>query len=900
MNRQILYCAELFLLLFCLGTSPFAQAQYTAPNLNMPASGSTLTGASQDFSWSENSIDVRGWWLYVGTSSGGTQIYNSHLLDANITSIAVDGLPTDGSTIHSRLWYRTSNTGASWEFIDRQFTAHTTSRPSLVSPAHGSQLIGEVQSFEWTDNQVAVNGWWLYVGTTAGNRQLYNSGFIDPSINLKDVRGIPLDGAEVYVRLWYRTSQSSAWQYRDYVFTAESVLKPSLTLPAGGETLVSASQLYAWSERDTSVMEWWLYVGTSPGGHQLHDSRSLGNNTSTLVANLPADGSQIYNRLWYRTASGWSYTDTGNTSHTDTTTGPQLSALHRSGQTFLTWQEPDSQTGYHVYRHNQPITSANLAAASRLTSRWGPLGADTSRHRYPTSATPDNLIIADLATPLSDTTGLFVHTIQSGEAGSAYYAVTAVDNGVEENTVLAASALVIEAVSSPAPVLAVSVNGGSGRVYTQFMDYANWNPTLAGYAYNYSVALPANYDTNRAYPLQVSLHAYNGRYRLEPEAQFGWDVIQVFPDDPGSGTNGGIHTWWFGFAADHNFINDAGLNPATGSVVNFTEQRVLRAVDDVIVNTDFSVDTNLVYAYGHSMGASGALSLGIRYGNVISGIYASQPMTDYRSSPTFQDEFRSIWGNPATNLLVEYGGPRASHLQQYGVGGASATGVWDWMDHNSQLVRRRGEDIAFMIVDHGKADTTIDWNSQGTQIRQALTDANVGFAGVSKADATHSWMAFEGAYPLRRMFGFGFNDEFPWRYPLGMSFIGVQNASDSGAALPGASGNDLYNQTIEWSTPSNDFNLSFDTSIAETATRYDVSLRSTATGGLSQTADITPRRTQLFMPAPGTACGWQVFDLSDNTTLIDQGGLTVDTDGLATANSVLILPGSGSRLVVDC
>lgn len=398
------------------------------------------------------------------------------------------------------------------------------------------------------------------------------------------------------------------------------------------------------------MLEWWLYVGTSPGGHQLHDSHSLGMSTSTQVASLPADGSRIYNRLWYRTNSGWSYIDTQNTSYTDTTAG-QLVAVHRSGQTFLTWPETGAQTEYHIYRHNLPITSANLATAERLTSQWGPVGADTSRHRFPAGAAPINLIISDLAAPLSDATGLFVHTTQSGEAGDAYYAVTAVDSGVEASTILATSLRVTESISTPEPVLAVSVNGGRGRVYTQFMDYANWNPTLAGYAFNYSVALPANYDSSQSYPLQINLHAYNRRYRLESQAEYGWQVIQLFPDDPGHGTNGGIHTWWYGFAAEHDFIADAGLNPVTGTIVNFTEQRVLQAVDEVITNADFNVDADLIHAYGHSMGASGALSLGVRYGNVIASIYASQPMTDFEADVSFKSEFQSVWGNPATGLF---------------------------------------------------------------------------------------------------------------------------------------------------------------------------------------------------------------------------------------------------------
>ena len=49
----------------------------------------------------------------------------------------------------------------------------------------------------------------------------------------------------------------------------------------------------------------------------------------------------------------------------------------------------------------------------------------------------------------------------------------------------------------------------SGRIYTQFMDYSNWNPTFNGYAYNYAVSVPADYNPNQAYPLSIVPHAHS-------------------------------------------------------------------------------------------------------------------------------------------------------------------------------------------------------------------------------------------------------------------------------------------------------------------------------------------------------------------------------------------------------
>jgi hypothetical protein len=67
-----------------------------------PPDGSTLTGASQAFSWTGDFLE---YWMYVGTSVGAKDIYNSGSL-GTATSTTVTGLPTDGSTVYVRLWHR--------------------------------------------------------------------------------------------------------------------------------------------------------------------------------------------------------------------------------------------------------------------------------------------------------------------------------------------------------------------------------------------------------------------------------------------------------------------------------------------------------------------------------------------------------------------------------------------------------------------------------------------------------------------------------------------------------------------------------------------------------------------------------------------------------------------------
>ncbi len=107
-----------------------------------------------------------------------------------------------------------------------------------------------------------------------------------------------------------------------------------------------------------------------------------------------------------------------------------LQAFHRSGQTFITWNEDTAVTDekYNVYRSISPITTANIGAAEKLTSKWGPLDDDTTLHsrRSPDIGIPATFLINDLGTPLSPDQGMFVYTTPTGQSGTWYYAVTQV------------------------------------------------------------------------------------------------------------------------------------------------------------------------------------------------------------------------------------------------------------------------------------------------------------------------------------------------------------------------------------------------------------------------------------------------------------------------------------------
>jgi len=86
--------------------------------INSPTVGSTLSGASETFSWNDNGTGASSYMLQIGSTVGGWDIYNNSLGAA--LSADVSGLPTNGSTVYVRFSYFP---GGSWVSINYTYTA---------------------------------------------------------------------------------------------------------------------------------------------------------------------------------------------------------------------------------------------------------------------------------------------------------------------------------------------------------------------------------------------------------------------------------------------------------------------------------------------------------------------------------------------------------------------------------------------------------------------------------------------------------------------------------------------------------------------------------------------------------------------------------------------------------
>jgi len=573
-----------------------------------------------------------------------------------------------------------------------------------------------------------------------------------------------------------------------------------------------------------------------------------------------------------------------------------LQAFHRSGQTFLTWTEDASASGeeYYVYRHTAAITSANLNDASRVAIL--PKGSSiywTERQRageYPPEANGgyvslQNYAIQPLGAQLADTTGLFVWT--TSENQNSYYAVTAALGGVENTSDIGAGNThgpVVEFVADPEPVLVWQSSEGLGRVYTQYMDYGNWNPTYETpdgptYAYNYFVGLPTPDLCGGVVPASVALilhiEGYGSRYEVAEGSHY-YCAVELWGDDP-------RQSWYYGYSATHDYSQTE--TPVTaGPIVNFTEERLLRAVYDTLRDPDYAhIDPQRIYSYGHSMGGSGALALGLRYPNVFAAAYCSEPMTNYQTSAVFLDDVVPKWGSVAANLPILNRGVYASHLAPH-----NGLGVYTWQNHQAQLVQRRADETAHISLAHGMQDDVIEWVSQGGPAYGPFFLSRRPFSG-EVVNMDHTWLGWSGLGPTVGESWDTIGGPFAgFQVRRDETLPGLAYATGSLGVPPTTTGG--YNMNLEWSASWN----AWDGAPVDTINEWGMSFRTT--DGSNQTVDVTPRRLQNFIVTPGAAYECENRQVSDNS-LVTGGTVVADTDGLVTVVGFSVNP-DGNRLIV--
>ena len=182
--------------------------------LTTPTPGSTLTSSTVTFDWTAGA-GASAYWLDVGSTVGGNNYYQSGNL-GNVLTTTVNNLPTNGSTVYVTLY---SLVGGQWLSTGYTYTALNagSALAQMSSPAPGSTLHGNVQTFTWIAGSGA-SAYWLDVGSTQGGNDIYQSGNLGGALTTT-VYSLPANNSPIYVTLW--SYVGGQWFYNEYNYTSD-------------------------------------------------------------------------------------------------------------------------------------------------------------------------------------------------------------------------------------------------------------------------------------------------------------------------------------------------------------------------------------------------------------------------------------------------------------------------------------------------------------------------------------------------------------------------------------------------------------------------------------------------------------------------------------------------------
>ncbi|TDJ67164.1 MAG: hypothetical protein E2O39_15230, partial [Planctomycetota bacterium] len=350
-------------------------------------------------------------------------------------------------------------------------------------------------------------------------------------------------------------------------------------------------------------------------------------------------------------------------------------------------------------------------------------------------------------------------------------------------------------------------------------------------------------------------------------------------------------TWWFGFAESHDYRTGIDLANATGqSIVNFTEQRVLRMLFDM-PQTVGPIDRQRIYVTGWSMGGGGALGLAMRYPNVFAAAYAHKPVTRYAASPAeLFGDMQLKWGPPRLALPIALDAPMGL-ADPLGV--HAGTSVWDWQDHALQALVRQSEPMAPFGVLTAIDDPVLPWSEQARPAYQAFDAAQRAWGAVSRATGGHAWSpyndSFSGLPPTLR-----FDPACPTQPGIPPHpFFDFQVVKSE--TLPGLSSSsshllnmDEVNSEIEWSAswyPWDPDPPLTDGAPVDQTELWRVSLR--AMDSAPRVIDVTPRRIQSFEVLPGRWYAWDLQAIASGLP-VGEGMVQATPDAILTIENVRV------------
>jgi len=564
-----------------------------------------------------------------------------------------------------------------------------------------------------------------------------------------------------------------------------------------------------------------------------------------------------------------------------------LAAIHRAGQTILTWKEPilkdaperltsrewvgmretyvvnSRQYRYRVYRSAEPITAATIGKAE-LVDEVEPLtGWDGDFHGI--SPRPDAIvpryIVRDEAAPVAPGTAVYAHNPKT--AGRAYYAVKLALDGEEELSTFDRGTALAEPVEEETglgvPVLQ-RVEHPEEFNYVKkpkLMYYVRWesppNANLPSRPIDYLVALPPK----RVEPAPVGLHLHCWGGSLE--GGYGWWY------DAGRGailisTNQVPYDWWTGY---HEHAG-TWKSWRDGVVRDYTQNRLMSFLD--WATTQWKIDPTRVFTAGSSMGGSGSPSVALRRADRVAWCVSWVGVHRPAESPQFAASYERVYGRTEWRLpYQDRKGP-----------------AFEYFDDAAFLRQDPARETPLIVFANGKNDKGIGWE-QAREFWKALQETR----------RPHVFRWGQGGHGQRALLPGPNPGERELEIDVRLdrtlpAFTRCSLDDDPGSGDPGSGAQEgQSNLHLLWETETS----------ADEVGRWSMVLKLNKNAPKDEcTVDVTPRRCRQFRMREGMKAKWR--NLSAEGADLQSGEAVADRWGVVTVPGVRVNK-LGNRLTLE-
>ncbi|HZE98149.1 MAG TPA: prolyl oligopeptidase family serine peptidase [Planctomycetota bacterium] len=566
-----------------------------------------------------------------------------------------------------------------------------------------------------------------------------------------------------------------------------------------------------------------------------------------------------------------------------------LHAVHRAGQTILTWMEPAfkgsaerltyselfamreqvsrdvKQTTYRIYRASVPITSATIGSAElvdeiRPLSGWDVDFNGTSPRL--TQVVP-RYVVSDGADPIPPGTAVYAHNPKAG--GKAYYAVAVAVDGEEDLARFdrgnALQDPIEEGTGAGEPVLQHT------ELPDEFTDvrkprllyYVRWecppNANMPSRPIDYLVAIPPKMQEPA--PAGLHLHCWGGSL----EGGYGWwyDAAQ------GAiliSTNQIPYDWWTGYHEN----SGTWKSWRDGVVRDYTQKRLISFLDWAA--TQWKIDPARVFTAGSSMGGSGSPNLALRRADRVAWCVSWVGVHRPAGSPQFASSYERVYGESVWKLPFQDG----------------KTPAFDWFDDAAFVRRDPARDTPLIIFANGKNDGDIGW-PQAHEFWKALQETKRPHV-FRWGQAGHGQRALlPGPDPGERELGIDVRLD---RTLPAFTRCSLDDDPGDGDPANGAA-EGQSNLHLVWETAADQ--------VVDEVGRWSMLLKLNKKAPKdSCSVDVTPRRCLQFRAPSRSKVRWRSLSVDGNE--LQSGEVVADASGLVTAPGVEVTK-RGTRLTVE-